>query len=151
MVWTPSSTMPKVSSSNPATVSVSFEKQTPAGYLFRINRLAQGTAEITTTIGSESHSFAAVAGPSVKSDTTMTVSLQPGDSYTFKMTILSASTTTPQFTVGNGSVFKTQFVKKDGSDYYFKITATGKPGAETGVYTTMPGESAVQQCIAKIV
>ena len=66
------------------------------------------------------------------------------------MTVLSASTATPQFTVGNGSVFKTQFVQKSGSDYYFKITATGKSGEETGIYTQMPGENAVRQCIVKI-
>ena len=150
MVWTSSSTVPKVSSSNPAAVSVSFEKKTPTGYLFRINRLAQGTSKITTTIGSDSISFTAQAGPSVQSDTTMSFALKKGATYTFRMTVLSASTAVPQFSGGSGAVCRTQYVKKSGNDYYLKITATGNSGNETGIYTTMPGENAVRHCIVKI-
>jgi hypothetical protein len=111
--------VPTTSSGNAAAVSVSYLQKTTGGYLFRIKRLKQGSAVITTRIGSEGVSFTATAGPSVKSDTTMAFSVKKGTFYTFKMTVLGASTSTPQFTVGNGSLFKTQFVKKSGSDYYF--------------------------------
>ena len=150
LVRTSSSAVPTAVSNNAAAVSVSYLKKTTGGYLFRITRLKQGRAVITTYIGSEGASFTANAGPSVKSDTTMVFSVKKGASYTFKMTVLSASTATPQFTVGNGSVFRTQFVKKSGSDYYFKITATGNSGNETGIYTKIPGESTVRQCIVRI-
>jgi len=151
MVWTSSNTIPKVSSSNPNVVSVQFEKQAAnGGYLFRINRLAQGTAEITTIVGSERISFTAKAGISVKSDTSMPFALKKGATYTFRMTVLSASTAAPQFSVGNGSVFQTQYLKKSGNDYFFKIQAIGNSGSETAVYTKMPSESVVRQCIVRI-
>jgi hypothetical protein len=150
MVWTSSSTVPKVSSSNPAVVSVQFEKQTSSGYLFRINRLSQGTSEITTTVGSESISFTTQAGPSVRSDTAMPFALKKGATYTFKMIVLSASTAVPKFSTGNGAVFQMQYIRKSGNDYYIKITATGNSGNETGVYTTMPGENPARHCIVKI-
>ncbi len=66
------------------------------------------------------------------------------------MAVLSTSSAVPQISVGNGSAFQTQYVKKIGNDYYYRIVAVGNSGNETGVYTKMPGESAVRQCIIRI-
>lgn len=88
----------------------------------------------------------APAPASVRSDTTMEFTLKRGSAYCFKMTVLNGSTAMPSFTVGNGNIFKTQFVAKIGNDYYFRIWAVGAPGTKTGVYTTMPGEAAQMHC-----
>ncbi|WP_195984469.1 lectin like domain-containing protein [Clostridium sp. D33t1_170424_F3] len=88
----------------------------------------------------------APAPASVRSDTTMEFTLKRGSAYCFKMTVLNGSTAMPSFAVGNGNIFKTQFVAKIGNDYYFRIWAVGAPGTKTGVYTTMPGEAAQLHC-----
>lgn len=88
----------------------------------------------------------APAPKSVRSDTTMEFTLKRGNAYCFKMTVLNGSTAMPSFTVGDGNVFKTQFVAKIGNDYYFRIWAVGASGTKTGVYTTMPGEAAQMHC-----
>ena len=54
------------------------------------------------------------------------------NAYTFKIT--SKDGKVPTFVVGTAGVFDTQLVKHVGDDYYFKITAIGKPGASAGIY-----------------
>ena len=87
---------------------------------------------------------------SVRSDTTLPFTLTRGSAYCFKMTVLNGSNVMPSFTVGNGSVLKTQFVARSGNDYYFRVYATGKPGESTGVYTTLPGQNPVRHCVVTI-
>ena len=90
------------------------------------------------------------AAKSVISDTTAPFTLKVGNAYCFKMTVVNGSTAVPSFTVGNGSVLKTQYVAKIGNDYYFRVYAVGAPGASTGVYTQMPGEAPVLQCVVNV-
>lgn len=71
-----------------------------------------------------------VVAPVVTSDTTVDFSLTAGSRYVFKITAPAA----PSFTVGNGSVLKTQAGKIDGNDYYFSVYAVGTVGQSTGVY-----------------
>ncbi|WP_050699308.1 beta-L-arabinofuranosidase domain-containing protein [Anaeromassilibacillus senegalensis] len=87
---------------------------------------------------------------SVRSDTTANFTLKRGNAYCFKMTVVNGSNAAPNFTVGNGSVLKTQFVAKIGNDYYYRVWATGTPGQSTGVYTTMAGENPQQHCVVTI-
>ncbi|WP_050696889.1 hypothetical protein [Anaeromassilibacillus senegalensis] len=87
---------------------------------------------------------------SVRSDTTMNFTLKRGSAYCFKMTVVNGSSAMPNFTVGNGSVLKTQYVTKIGNDYYYRVWAIGAPGQSTGVYTTMQGENAQQHCVVTI-
>ena len=87
---------------------------------------------------------------SVRCDTTMPFTLTRGSAYCFKMTVLNGSNVMPSFTVGNGSVLKTQFIAQIGNDYYFRVYATGKPGESTGVYTTLPGQNPVRHCVVTI-
>ena len=87
---------------------------------------------------------------SVKSDTTLPFTVQRGQAYCFKMTVLNGNGVAPSFTVGNGNIFKTQFVTQIGNDYYFRIWAVGNAGQSTGIYTTLPGQAAVQHCTVAI-
>ena len=91
----------------------------------------------------------AVTGAYVVSDTTVNFTLKHGQAYCFKMTVVNGNTA-PSFTVGNGSVLKTQFVAKIGNDYYYRVYAIGAPGQSTGVYTTLPGQNAVKHCAVTI-
>ena len=92
----------------------------------------------------------AAVGAYVRSDTTVNFTLKRGQAYCFKMTVVNGNNQTPSFTVGNGSVLKTQFVAKVGNDYYYRVYATGTPGQSTGVYTTLPGQNAVKHCTVTI-
>lgn len=74
---------------------------------------------------------------------------QKGNNYIFKITVLSVSGAVPGFTVGNGNVFRTQYVGKSGKDYFFRIKAVGKPGEATGIYTAMPGENVSRSCVVE--
>ena len=85
----------------------------------------------------------------VRSDTTLPFTLKHGQAYCFKMTVVGGDTA-PSFTVGNGSVLKTQFVAQIGNDYYYRVYAVGAPGQSTGVYTTLPGQNAQRQCAVTI-
>ena len=87
---------------------------------------------------------------SVRSDTTMNFTLKRGSAYCFKMTVVNGSSAMPGFTVGNGSVLKTQYVTKIGNDYYYRVWAVGAPGQSTGVYTTMAGEAPQQHCVVTV-
>ncbi|MDC0700731.1 hypothetical protein POG20_19660, partial [Blautia wexlerae] len=55
---------------------------------------------------------------SVVSDTTLPFAIKRGSAYCFKMTVTDGSAAVPGFTVGNGTVLKTQFVTRIGNDFY---------------------------------
>lgn len=91
----------------------------------------------------------AAATRSVISDTTAPFTVKRGGAYCFKITVAGTSAV-PDFTVGNGSVFKTQFVAKIGNAYYYRVWAIGTPGQSTGVYTRMPNEEPQKHCVVTI-
>ncbi|MDC0700665.1 hypothetical protein POG20_19310, partial [Blautia wexlerae] len=84
----------------------------------------------------------------VRCDTTADFTLRHGGSYCFKVT--AADGVVPQFTVGNGSVLKTQFVRQAGSDYYYTVYAVGKAGESTGVYIAAANSAPQKQCVVTI-
>mgnify|MGYP003251508029 CR=1 FL=1 len=86
----------------------------------------------------------------VISDTTVDFTLKRGSAYCFKMTVVNGNNLVPSFTVGNGSVLKTQFVAKIGNDTYYRVYAVGTPGQSTGVYTALNGQKPVQHCTVTI-
>ena len=86
----------------------------------------------------------------VRSDTTMNFALKRGQAYCFKMTVFNGNGLAPNFTVGDGSVLKTQFVAQIGNDYYFRVWAIGAPGTSAGVYTSLNGKEAVKHCTVSI-
>ena len=149
-VKTTSATAPTVTANN-ANVSVQYLTKTADGYSFQLNGAGMGDSTITVTLDGTSSTFTAnILEGSVHSDTTGSISIKKGQVYTFKMTVTDGSTSTPLFVSGTDGVFKTQFVKKDGNDYYFRIWATGNVGSASGIYTTMPNQNAVRHCVATI-
>jgi len=72
----------------------------------------------------------AIAVPAATSDTKNDLSVAAGASYTFKIT----SATAPTFTTGTAGVFTVALASHTGNDYFYKITATGKVGAATGIF-----------------
>ncbi len=150
LVKTISQTIPTVTSSS-KNVAVAFSKKVDGGYLFQITGGGEGSALITAQIGNEFATFPVVVnGKSVKSDTTHPFTMKAGAKYCFKFTVNPAGKGTTSFTVGNGTVFYTRFVKRVGNDYYFEIQSTGMKGISTGVYTTMPGQKPVLQCVVGV-
>ena len=80
--------------------------------------------------GSGSTPSATPSTPSFISDTTMDFSVN--GAYQFKIT--STNGAAPSLVAGTAGVFETQLVSTSGSDYYFQLTAIGKPGEQTGIY-----------------
>ena len=101
-------------------------------------------AEGTATVGAN-----VAKAASVVSDTTVNFTLKRGSAYCFKMTVVNGNGQAPSFTVGNGDALKTQFVAQIGNVYYYRVWAVGAPGASTGVYTTLNGQT-VKHCTVTI-
>ena len=70
------------------------------------------------------------AADPVKSDTTAFFQVAKGKTYIFKLT----ADEKPSFVCGNSSVFLVKFLRQSGKDYYYQVTATGKPGQTAGFY-----------------
>lgn len=89
---------------------------------------------------------ATVGNVSLSSDTHSDFSLAKGASYQYKIT--APGITNPSdihFTPGSSGVLQVSFVTRSGNDFYYRITATGTPGQQTGVYV-----SALNQAAQKI-
>jgi hypothetical protein len=80
----------------------------------------------------------------MKSDTNVNFSVKQGASYTFKITGATS------FTSGSSGVFKIDFVSKSGVDSFYKITAIGQPGQQTGLYMSAPGQVAQKICVVTV-
>lgn len=114
-------------------------------------RSSRPTPVADNTYGKAGIAAVNAARVSVQSDTTVNFPLKRGSAYCFKMTVINGDALVPSFTVGNGDVLKTQFVARIGSDYYYRVWATGAPGQSTGVYTTLTGQNAQQQCTVTVI
>ncbi|WP_411675869.1 polymer-forming cytoskeletal protein [Caproicibacter sp.] len=67
-----------------------------------------------------------------KSDTTAALTVKKGASYQYGITTNNGAA--PTFTLGSSNVFHYELVGHNGSTYFFKVTAVGAVGAQTGVY-----------------
>ncbi|MVB11267.1 hypothetical protein CAFE_19750 [Caprobacter fermentans] len=67
-----------------------------------------------------------------KSDTTSALTVKKGASYQYGITTNNGAA--PTFTLGSSNVFHYELAGHNGSTYFFKITAVGAVGAQTGVY-----------------
>ena len=86
----------------------------------------------------------------VRSDATGALTLKRGQSAVFQMTVINGNGFTPAFTVGNGSVLKTQAVSRIGNLYVYKVWAVGAPGGSTGVYTRILNGAPQKHCVVTI-
>ena len=153
---------PTVKADDAAKLKIEFDKQvgdaTLKTYQYQYEGLKAGSVTVTVTSKDNlttKETFIvkepAVSSTSttvvVKSDTTGDLKLKQGSSYTIKITGTGKNgvAVKPTFSVGNGSVLKWQFVKQVGTNFYYKITAIGKVGQESGFYTTVPGGKAAKQ------
>ncbi|WP_050697341.1 glycoside hydrolase family 2 TIM barrel-domain containing protein [Anaeromassilibacillus senegalensis] len=117
----------------------------------------KGTGTRTPNVGNNTYGSSGIAAansslaaPFVRSDTTVDFTVRRGTAYCFKMTVVNGNGLVPSFTVGNGSMLKTQYVTQIGNDFYFRVWAIGTPGQSTGVYTALPGQNAVKHCTITI-
>ncbi len=98
--------------------------------------------------------WAASAAGYVGSDTGKSISRPQYDTYQFKFTVYG-SDAVPKITVGNGKVLKADpptvsADRKGNLAYYVRVQAIGTPGTSSGVYTALPGQEAVKQCIVRV-
>ena len=104
------------------------------------------TRNTSNTYGAAGIVSASQSAASVNSNV---ITLKHGQFYVVKVT--AANGTVPNFTVGNGSVLKTQFVAKIGNEYTYKVWAIGAPGESAGVYAAVDGQGAKKLCGVEIV
>ncbi|MCI1965908.1 MAG: hypothetical protein LKJ17_07235 [Oscillospiraceae bacterium] len=89
-----------------------------------------------------------VAPVQITSDTNDDFELSTGKSYQFKLTAPGAKSI--QFNAGSAGVVQPVLVKHTGNDFYYKITAVGAPGRQTGIYASVPGQNAVKLCVVTV-
>lgn len=150
-ITTDDTAVPTAVSSNPAAVTVAYDRKTSGGYLFRITNAGKGNATITTTSsGGKSVSFQATGtwpgSAGIISDTPAVFSMQRGKTYQFKFT--APDMPGLSFSTGNGSVIRSVSVVKSGSSWYYKILAVGRGSA--GVYASVPGRNAMRECVVTV-
>ena len=84
----------------------------------------------------------------IKSDTNSDFSLSVGAGYQFKVTAPGASAV--KFSAGSAGVMNIVPLSHTGDDFFFRIVAAGKPGQQTGIYVTAPGQPAKKLCIVTV-
>lgn len=84
----------------------------------------------------------------IKSDTNSDFSLSVGAGYQFKVTAPGASAV--KFSAGSAGVMNIVPLSHTGDDFFFKIVAAGKPGQQTGIYVTAPGQPAKKLCVVTV-
>jgi len=101
-------------------------------YYFKITASGTAGAQAGIYVNGVKIATVTVGNPAgnVKSDTTLPFHVKAGASYVFKLT----ADTKPTFVTGNASVFKVEFVKAVGNDYYYRVIAIGKAGQAAGFY-----------------
>jgi len=89
-----------------------------------------------------------VAPVKITSDTSRDFELAAGKSYQFKITAPGLDSI--QFNAGSAGVVQPVLVKHSGNDFFYRITAVGKPGQQTGIYASVLGQDAVKLCVVTV-
>lgn len=116
----------------PGVVTTQLVKTDGSDYFFKVTAVGQPGAKTGIYVNGVKVNVVTVgaAVSAVLSDTTAPFGIGSGKSYLIKLTAGSK----PVLIVGNSSVFRVDFVKSSGDDYFFRITAVGKAGASSGFY-----------------
>ena len=83
---------------------------------------------------------------SVQIDTTVDVTKEVGEVYTFKTT----STQVPTVTVGTQGVVRLMHCRREMQSDYWHLFFIGKPGTSAGIYTAAPGEEPTKRFVARV-
>ena len=159
---------PTVAVSDDSKLKVEFDQQvgdaTLKTYQYRYEGLKEGSVTVTlnskdglataeTFVIQKSSDTDSSPDIIIKSDTTGDLKLSKGSSYCYKITCTGSNgdSAQPSFTVGDSTVLKSDFIKQNGSDFYYKVTAIGKVGQESGVYTAAYGIKAIRQSKISII
>jgi hypothetical protein len=139
IAYTTSATPPAISAFNNR-VYVDYVGKVSGGYEYSMDAFGEGDSMVQVTQNGEFSTFAVHINynesPSVKSDSAQKISIAQGSSYTYKFSIMGGGV--PEFVADTDGVVNVQMVKKDGIDYYCKVTAIGQPKSETSLHVTFP-------------
>ena len=129
---------PSFAVGTPGVFRTELVKTVGSDHYFKITAVGKAGSRAGIYLNGGSRLLVATVGKpaaTCKSDTTYDLSVN--GAYTFQITSLNGKK--PSFAVGTPGVFRTELVKQDGSNYYYKITSVGKKGAQAGIYIN--GES----------
>ncbi|HEX3018483.1 MAG TPA: glycoside hydrolase family 25 protein [Caproicibacter sp.] len=151
-ITTSSSTAPTATSSNNSAVTVSYAGQLSDGYLYRINNVGSGSAEITTTAANgASVSFTAVGAAQTLRCDTSAYAFGSNSTYCYKITTSASSA--PTATSSNNSAVTVSYAGKVSGGYLYRINNAGKGSAVittssngTSVSFTAVGTGSVLRC-----
>ena len=110
--------------------TVSLVSQIGKEYLFRITAIGNSGQASGVFLDGKKICIVTVKEDIVVSDTPTTLNVSKGKTYQFKLT----ADKKPVFTCGNGGIFIVDFVKSEGNDHFFKVTAIGDIGQSAGFY-----------------
>lgn len=139
VAYTNAATAPEVSTFNDK-VSAEYFGKVPGGYVYMMKAEQEGDSVVQVSSNGETSSFAVRVNygeqPSIKTDGPGTLTLKPGESYTYKVRIMGGGE--PVFVADTAGVLSVQNAVKDGTDFYCKVTATGQPQSTTSLSVTFP-------------
>ncbi|TQI65402.1 hypothetical protein [Clostridium sp. KNHs216] len=139
IAYTSSDVAPTVSTDD-RYATTKLEGTVPGGYLYSVKALYPGTADVFARLNGETASFIIdIRIPSIISDTPSIIQLEPGKSYTYKLSVKGILK--PKFMADLPEVFSIQKVNQIGNDYY--VTVSAKPNTQGGSYfiATFPTSS----------
>ncbi len=116
----------------PGIFTVQLVQQSGNDYFYKITAIGAADAQAGVYVNGTKLLVATVksGNPTFVSDTGAPLSVN--SAYTFKIT--SKNGKAPVFVVGTPGIFTMQLVKHTDNDYFYKITASGAPGDQAGVY-----------------
>ena len=133
--------VPTVTTDKEDTLQLSLVTRVGNQYIYKIKALVPGTTLITAKVSGETASFYVTANeeddfPVITTADEENITLEQGKSYTYKLSIMGGGV--PVVTAGTDGVVSVQFEKKDGIDYYYKVTATSQTDGKTDLYVNFP-------------
>lgn len=139
VVYTDSGTEPDVTAGN-GLISIDSLGKVDGGYAYEMTAEDEGDSVVQATLDGKTAGFAVKINysepPSVTPGTVDALSLEQGQSHTYKFSIMGGGT--PEFAPDVPGAFTVQPVRKDGIDYYVTVTATGEVGSSAALLVTFP-------------
>nr|WP_319489101.1 hypothetical protein [uncultured Caproiciproducens sp.] len=130
-----------IKASNEDAVQLTLVKTVGNQYTYKVKALESGTTLITAKLSGETASFYVTVNedddfPIITTDDEENITLEQGKSYTYKLSVMGGGE--PVVVPDTENVVSINFEKKDGIDYYYKVTAIGAAETATGLYVNFP-------------